>query len=216
MGSPEIFQRFGSSPDIYGKGWSSLDHERSGTTGWTALPKTTVSSVVLNEPIPKTKGMFMRDADYYKNHLPVSEVLDRYEDGWFVMGTLTHKHRTGPLVQLGRFRSLMDTLGGVNRCYGKRLHWFVRVEGDGDLKNHHLHFILGGERVSNGLYKPMGREETCRFLERNWDYGMSEVVPFSSYEDGVGYVTKIESEGERDCLYELSHGLRKFLTREVV
>lgn len=156
----------------------------------------------------------MRDNKFQENHLSVFDGLDRYEKRWFVMGTLTHKHRTSPVVQLERFRSLMDILGGVNRCYGSRLHWFVRVEGDGENKKHHLHFLLGEERVLNGYHRPMSRDDTCEFLSKNWDHGISEIVPFSSQEDGVGYVTKIKSEREREDRYDLSDGLKKFLMKE--
>ena len=156
----------------------------------------------------------MKELDYYKKHLVISQVLNRYEQPWFVIGTLTHKHRTPPPVQMERFRSLMDTLGGVNQCHGKRLHWFARVEGDGKNKNHHLHFLLGEERILNGYHRPLSRADTCEFLSRNWDHGMSEVVPFTSREDGVGYVTKIDSERERDDVYEMSDGLKKIFMKE--
>ena len=62
----------------------------------------------------------------------------------------------------------------------------------------------------------MSRDDTCEFLSKNWDHGMSNVIPFSSEADGVGYVTKIKSERERDDVYELSNGLKKILMKETV
>ena len=170
---------------------------------------------VLNNLFLKNEKI-MRDNEFNNTHLSISHSLDRYPSNWFLIGSLTSKKKTSPGLLLEQFSILMDTLGGVNKSHGKRLHWFARVEGDGVIKNHHLHFLLGGERVENGHTHKMNKNECCDFISRNWTYGISEVTPFDYQEDGVGYVTKIQSDRERDDRYELSEGLRKTLVREVV
>ena len=157
----------------------------------------------------------MRDNEFNNTHLAISNSLDRYSQNWFVMGTLTSFKATSPSLLLKQFSILMDTLGGVNKSHGKRLHWFARVEGDGIDKRPHIHFLLGGERVQNGHTNQMNKKECCDFISRNWIYGINEVVPYESIADGIGYVTKIKSERERDDRYELSEGLRKSISMEV-
>ena len=152
-------------------------------------------------------------------HLPISHFLRRYNiESWICFGLLTHKYPTKLETQVEHFRTLMDTLGGPNHCFGKRLHWFLRAEGGNgpNDKLRHLHFILGGHKVTDGHYRQFYIIEVCDFLNANWSHGMSFVQPYQPDEDGVGYVTKIQKSADRDDYYEVSHALKKHLLEEVV
>ena len=150
------------------------------------------------------------------SHLPIIHSLRRYSiEGWICFGCLRPKHPTSTATLVEQFKTLMDTLGGPNHCFGKRLHWLLRVEGGDGQADRHLHFLLGGHKVTDGHYHPFYIQEVCDFLKANWPHGIPFVEPYQSCLDGVGYVTKIRKPTERDDYYELSHSLMRHLTLEV-
>lgn len=197
---------------IYEYGQGHVGHRVTGeietTTGWL------VFNYVRKQSITEEMRMNIRDEHFNRTHLPVSNSLDRYGDeNWILIGTLTAAKPLSPPALLDRFRTLMDTLGGANHCHGKRLHWFVRVEGGAD-KRHHLHCLVGKQRVEDGHYHPFSATEACSFVSRNWTFGKTKVRPYDEAKDGVGYVTKLENRASRDDYYEISKSLLKTLNKD--
>jgi hypothetical protein len=139
---------------------------------------------------------------------------------WVVFGTLTHKHPAGATEQLSRFSTLMDTLGSLNNAQGRRLHWAVRLqtgfEGGDDTRHRgahlHLHFVLGGHKVTNGFIRPLTPVKICQFLVSQWSYGNSVIDPYDPSKNGLEYLlrTSPHDNSAHDTV-KLSHALNKLL-----
>lgn len=150
-------------------------------------------------------------------NLPIAHSLRAYKkENWICFGGLTHRNPTVISTQVDNFKTLMDTLGGPNHCFGKRLHWFLRTETGIGSTDHHIHFLLGGHKVTDGHFRPFKISEVCDFLRANWTHGICFIEPFQSGLDGVGYVTKITKNTDRDDHFELSDALTKQLRRVAV
>lgn len=161
----------------------------------------------------------------YSESLPILRELDKYDvSELLVFGTLTHARPPTAETQIKRFEILMDTIGGVNRCYGKRLHWFVRCEGD-DKIHSHLHFVLGKHKVADGHTHQFSAEEVCDFLNRNWGefteekkfkrYGITLIKPYIKEDDGIGYICKAPRTEMRADPYLMSDAMRKLLSKGI-
>ena len=156
-------------------------------------------------------------ADEFK-HLPYYAALKDYDAAkWICFGTLTHANATSTTTQLARFKALMDAIGLKNKSLGCRLHYVVRVENDKGGKDDtgiHLHFLLGGHKVIDGHRHQFTKDEACTFLEKEWAYGISEVMPYESGKDGLGYILKCKDgpqSKEWDDVVEISPALMTLL-----
>ena len=153
-------------------------------------------------------------ADPFK-HLPHYAALQEYDSSdWVCFGGLTHKYPTSVAAQLAHFRTLMDTLGSLNGSFGRRLHWVVRAEKSfSDAL--HLHFLLGGHKVTDGHKHQFTAQQACDFLGRNWEYGTCDLQVHDHTKDGLGYILKSTGK-DRDDTVEISPALMTFLKRRVV
>jgi hypothetical protein len=158
---------------------------------------------------------YVRKSDYSEN-LPIAEVLDRYEKtDWFLFGFLTTATPKTAELLLELFEELMNQLGKENNCFGKRLHWFARVEVAGE-DHRHLHFLVGRHKVADGILRQFSAVAACGFLQGKWKkHGIAKIKPYDATRDGVGYVTKAPLVEMRDDPYVLSYGLKKVLFKGV-
>ena len=175
--------------------------------------------------------MKLSDIEKAEEHLPIQQVLHRYEKKWAIFGTLTYqKDAPKPATQLAHFRELMDDLADLNRrsvviddpekakCrrrFGDRLHWFVRVEADATGRKH-MHFVLGGERLLNGEHRALTIPEVCQWIEDRWRPRVAQVDGYDETRAGVDYITKVQRESDRDDTYYLSPALFKLLKNQEV
>jgi hypothetical protein len=159
-----------------------------------------------------TKSQNTSLADPFK-HLPHYAALQEYGSfNWACFGGLSHKYPTSVTSQLAHVRTLMDTLGSLNGSFGRRLHWVVRAEKNAQ-KEIHLHFLLGGHKVTDGHKHRFSPKEACDFLEKNWEYGTCDVRIYDSRQDGLGYVLKSDGRDAEDIV-ELSPSLTTFLKKK--
>ena len=158
---------------------------------------------------------YVRKSDCSES-LPIVEVLDRYDkNDWFLFGFLTTAGIRTPERLLKMFEELMNQLGEENDCYGKRLHWFVRVEVAGE-EHRHLHFVLGRHKVADGLHRKFSAVAAGGFLRGKWKmHGIAKIKPYDATRDGVGYVTKAFTAKEKADPYLMSYGLKKVFFKEV-
>jgi len=144
--------------------------------------------------------------------LPIAHALNRYdESNWICFGHLTYAEPISGKTAASDFKQLMDSIGWVNFCFGKRLDWFLRLEGGKEDQHLHLHFLLGGHKVTDGYHKRFTPESACDFLLEHWHHGIADIRPYEAGKGGVGYVTKIRIQEDRDDFYELSHSLKRTL-----
>jgi len=149
------------------------------------------------------------------------------EKDWICFGTLTTEQPTSGKTLIGNFKELMDSIGRCNESFGKRLHWFARVEGKNGVgaedrdpnKRTHLHFMLGKHKVTDGHKHQFTITDACQYLKRAWDprFGMADVRPYDSTLDGLDYVLKApggpKSDGWEDTV-EISPALLGYLKKE--
>ena len=133
-------------------------------------------------------------------HLPqLIPLLGFNEDNWKVFGTLTLKYNTAQVEYVPLFKELLQVVAQQNGADYKRLHWIMRIEGGHDGKRlcsdhglapRHMHYLLAGDRVTNGYKKQFEVMELCQFLTNHWPYGISEHSPFIAGRNGLKYVLK--------------------------
>jgi len=148
------------------------------------------------------------------------------EKDWICFGTLTTEQSTSGKTLIGNFKELMDSVGRCNQSFGKRLHWFARVEGKNGIgaedrdpsKRTHLHFMLAKHKVTDGHKHQFTIPDACQYLKRAWDprFGIADVRPYDPELPGLDYALKApggpKSEGWEDTV-EISPALFSFLKK---
>lgn len=156
----------------------------------------------------------MTSTDLFK-HLPHYSAFKQYHPSdWICFGGLTHKHSASINTQLDHFKTLMDSLGSLNGSHGHRLYWVVRVEKN--LSNeYHLHFLLGGHKVTDGHKHQFTPKQACEFIAKKWKHGTCSTEVYDLRKNGLGYILKTNGHDSDDTVV-LSRSLNTFLKRKKV